>query len=347
METLTGSSRPFQYIGDFDPTQPQPWPEAEEDWHALHGTLVKRVKESDALSVNQVDDYLPQLIFYGDSITEGWNGTSFGNVPGPHRMWTADEDESIRDVFATTFGDRSDWGERALKPPLILGISGSRTYDFIWRVENGEFPVSPLLARAENNDNIDEGDDLFPIGRLERIYILLMGTNNLGGGMLPEQTLRGMDASTRTILQLHEKYFPNTPAAMLFSELLPRKDDFRAVKMCPPRCKNVENLDPYTSFMPAINKVNRALPNLMHGWREDFKNSRIILLSANDEASKVGASEEMHSYTPVINCGREMFAFDDINELDVYMPDRLHPNAEGYKLWSRCLKKGLNAILSR
>ena len=350
METLTGSSRPFQYIGDLDPSEPQPWHEEEEDWHALHETLVKRVEESDASAVNQVDNYLPQLIFYGDSITEGWNGTSFGNVPGPHRMWAAGEDESIRDVFANTFGDRSDWGKRALKPPLILGISGSKTYDFIWRVVNGEFPVSSLLDRAEETDN--NGDDsVFQIEQLERIYIVLMGTNNLGGGMLPEPTLKGMDAACRAILQLHEKHFPNTPAAMLFSELLPRKDDFRAVKMCPPRCKNVEKLVPYKSFMPAINKVNSALPDLLDGLREDFKNSHIILLSANNDASKVGANKQNnkanHSYTRVINCGEEMFAFDDINESDVYMPDRLHPNAEGYKLWSRCLKKGLDVILTR
>jgi len=348
METLTGSSRPFQYIGDLDPSEPQPWPEEEEDWHALHETLVKRVEESDSSSSNQAKDYLPQLVFYGDSITEGWNGTSFGNLPGQHRMWTTGEDESIRDVFANAFGDKSDWGERALKPPLVLGISGSRTYDFIWRVVNGEFPISSLLDNAEA---IDNNSDVFPIEKLERIYILLMGTNNLGGGMLPEPTLKGMDAAGRTILQLHEKHFPNTPAGMLFSELLPRKDDFRAVKMCPPRCKNVETLEPFQSFMPAIKKVNRALPNLLDGWREDFKNSRIILLSANNVTSEVGASKQngntMHSYTPVINCGHEMFAFDDIDELDVYMPDRLHPNAKGYKLWSHCLKKGLDVIMSR
>ena len=51
METLTGSTRPFQYIGDLDPSEPQPWPEEEEDWHALHETLVKRVEESDESSV--------------------------------------------------------------------------------------------------------------------------------------------------------------------------------------------------------------------------------------------------------------------------------------------------------
>jgi hypothetical protein len=349
MEKLTGSSRPFQYIGDIDPSEPQPWPEEEEDWHALHETLVKRVQESDASSTNQVKDYLPQLIFYGDSITEGWSGTSFGNAPGLHRMWTAGEDESIRDVFANAFGDNSDWGKRALKPPLVLGISGSRTYDFIWRVVNGEFPLSSLLDNTEEIE--DENEDVFPIEKLERIYILLMGTNNLGGGMLPEPTIKGMDAAGRKILQLHEKHFPNTPAALLFSELLPRKDDFRAVKMCPPRCKNVEKLEPYQSFMPAIKKVNRALPNMLDGWRQDFQNSRIILLSANTETSEVGEIEihdnTRHVYTPVITCGKEMFSFNDLNEFDVYMPDRLHPNAKGYQLWSRCLKRGLDAIMTR
>ncbi len=225
----------------------------------------------------------------------------------------------------------------------------AENYDFIWRVVNGEFPLSSLLDNTEEIE--DENEDVFPIEKLERIYILLMGTNNLGGGMLPEPTIKGMDAAGRKILQLHEKHFPNTLAALLFSELLPRKDDFRAVKMCPPRCKNVEKLEPYQSFMPAIKKVNRALPNMLDGWRQDFQNSRIILLSANTETSEVGEIEihdnTRHVYTPVITCGKEMFSFNDLNEFDVYMPDRLHPNAKGYQLWSRCLKRGLDAIMTR
>lgn len=348
----SSSSRPFQFIGDIDPSEPQPWPEEEKDWHSVHELLVKRVKESDALPINQVRDYhLPQLIFYGDSITEGWNGTSFGNLPAPHRMWTAGEDESIRKVFANAFGDTSDWGGYALKPPLILGISGSRTYDFIWRVRNGEFPVSSLLQVDTQQGADDNHDDVFQIQRLERIYVLLIGTNNLGGGMLPGATIKGMDAAGRTILQLHEQYFPHSPAAMLLSELLPRKDDFRAVKMCPPRCKNVKMLEPYQSFIPAIEKVNRALPTLLDGWREDYPNSRIILLSAKTQSGEVGESKQndstMYSYTKVITCGKAMFAINDDDEFDVYMPDRLHPNAKGYKLWSLCLKKGLDAIMKK
>lgn len=340
MENLTSSSRPFQYIGNFDPSEPQPWPKEEKDWHSLHQLLVKRVEESDALPVHQVDnsDFLPQLVFYGDSITEGWNGTSFGNLPGSHRMWKGGEDETIRDVFANAFGDKSDWGTRALKPPLILGISGSRTYDFIWRVLNGEFPVSSLLKDGTHHDNGNENE--FQMKKLERIYILLMGTNNLGGGMLPSPTIKGMDASVRTILQLHQEHFPDVPAAMIFNELLPRKDDFRAVKMCPPRCKDVEKLEPYQSFTPAIEKVNRALPALVYSWRKDFPNSRIILLSSLAKA-------ETENDTSVITCGKELFDMGDVDEFDEYMPDRLHPNAKGYELWSRCLKKGLDAIMMR
>ena len=145
---------------------------------------------------------------------------------------------------------------------------------------------------------------------------------------------------------------------MLFSELLPRKDDFRAEKMCPPRCANVTTLEPYKSFMPAIDKVNKELPRIVNGWRDDFVNSRIVLLSGNTDETIVDKSSDNqdtdkeeeeestnNNYAKTINCGREMFNIDDINEYDTYMPDRLHPNSKGYELWSHCLKKGLEVVM--
>ena len=62
-------------------------------------------------------------------------------------MWKIDEHAEIRGLFEETFGTGSEWGRRALKSPLVLGISGSRTYDFVWRVENGEFATSRMLER--------------------------------------------------------------------------------------------------------------------------------------------------------------------------------------------------------
>ena len=191
--TLSASSRPFNYIGDINPTKPLPWPDSEKDYHKLHETLVQRVKESDELPSREFDinnSRLPQLLFYGDSITEGWGGTSFGNLPSKGRMWNEHEDLEIRKIFDTNFGTSSTWGKRSLKPSLILGISGSRTYDFIWRIMNGEFPRSSLLDH--NVKGHDDEYDTFDLGKLERIYIVLMGTNNLGGGMLPTPTLEGI-----------------------------------------------------------------------------------------------------------------------------------------------------------
>mmetsp|Transcript_34151 Transcript_34151/g.71895 ORF Transcript_34151/g.71895 Transcript_34151/m.71895 type:complete len:397 (-) Transcript_34151:326-1516(-) len=338
---MTKNGRPFNYIGDINPAQPQPWPEEEKDWHALHEALVEHVKSSDALAPMEFDinkSRLPQLIFFGDSITEGWRGTSFNNIPGKHRLWKENEHKEVRELFTNTFGEESYWGKRALKPPLVLGISGSRTYDFLWRIQNGEFPTSKLLdhhdegssdedeekeeAEAEEGEEgegtaEEEGDEeehvnpsveddivgdndpstIFQLDKLERIYIVLMGTNNLGGGMLPEPTVEGMDATGRAILTLHQTNFPKSPAAMLFSELLPRKDDFRAARMCPPRCKNVTSLEPYRSFMPAIERVNRALPEVVEGWRRDFVNSRIVLLTSQNV---VATDEEESVRTTVV-----------------------------------------------
>ncbi|KAL3782205.1 hypothetical protein HJC23_001025 [Cyclotella cryptica] len=341
----SNSSRPFQYIGDMDPTKPQPWPKDEADWWALHEKLVEQVRESDEMLPRHTnDDYLPQLVFYGDSITEGWNGTSFGNTPGPTRMWGAGESSKIRQVFEKHFGESSAWGKRALLPPLILGISGSRTYDFIWRLENGEFPTSRLIAAQTGSDN-----GSFELKSMERIHIVLIGTNNLGGGMVPDSTIAGIDAAGRKLLQMIQDSSPrSTPAAIVFNELLPRKDDFRAVKMCPPRCKNLTTMEPYTSFMPAIHKVNEALPNLLRGWVNDYPNTRIVLLSSqNDDGNNNSTQKNINSNFDIriMRCGEEMFAFENEQEFDENMPDRLHPNAKGYEMWARCLKRGLTEIM--
>ena len=365
---MANSSRPFVYIGEFNPALATPWRQEEKDWWATHERLVEEVRKSDASPPLQFDinakSRLPQLVFYGDSITEGWRGTSFGSIPSKGRMWKKDENIAIRKLFDETFGDDSPiWGkERALKSPLVLGISGSRTYDFLWRIENGEFPTSKLLDRDHKDDEEENkeseggnGDEesnniVFQLEKLERIYIVLMGTNNIGGGMLPNLAVKGMDAVGRTILKLHKTNFPNTPAAMLFSELLPRKDDFRAVKMCPPRCKNETTKEPYKSFIPAIEKVNKALPDVVEGWRKDYPNSRIVLLSGSPvmgtpvkDGENEGAND--NEYEKTISCGKEMFAIDDQDEFDTYMPDRLHPNSKGYELWSRCLYRGLEVVM--
>lgn len=469
----------FKYIGNLDSTIPNSWPSTEVDWWYMHNKLVSRVQLSDNDNTNynlqekkkdeeeeqeeeeekeeeEEDEQkmiiLPQLIFIGDSITEGWEGTSLGQIPQGTRGWGDDptnEIHAIRTIFDTNFGTTSNyWGKYAWKLPLVLGIGGSRTDDLLWRLANGEFPTSvrrqqrqqqqqqqqrskimdgkddnvvsttadtkeimenesDIQHAEENNDEDYEEEDEeedneievniadnnphrkmatktmkeqthdtknFQVDQLERIYIVLIGTNNLGGGMTPHQTIRGIDAVGRMIYKLHlEKYYtainssssisnstnelldaltpPPPPVAIVLSEILPRYDSQRAIKMCPPKCQNNITLLPYTTFMPAIDAVNRALPDVVDGWRKDFINSRIVLLSSSiytdedvgngdydsnssssssrssrkDESNdNDGAASDVvkNDYTHRIECGREMFIFDDESEFEIYMPDR-------------------------
>ena len=469
----------FKYVGTLDSTIPNPWPNTEIDWWYMHNKLVSRVQSSDNDNTNynlqekkkdeeeeqeeeeeeeEEDEQkmiiLPQLIFIGDSITEGWEGTSLGQIPQGTRGWGDDptnEIHAIRTIFDTNFGTTSNyWGKYAWKLPLVLGIGGSRTDDLLWRLANGEFPrsvrrqqrqqqqqqqqqqrskimdgkddnvvsttadtkeimenESDVQSSEENDDEDYEEEDeeedneievniadnnphrkmetptktmkeqmhdtkSFQVDQLERIYIVLIGTNNLGGGMTPHQTIRGIDAVGRMIYKLHlEKYYtaiissssssnstnelldeltpPPPPVAIVLSELLPRYDSQRAIKMCPPKCKNNITLESYTTFMPAIDAVNRALPDVVDGWRKDFINSRIVLLSSsintdedvgnddydsNSSSSRSSRKDESNDndgatsdvvkndYTHRIECGREMFIFDDESEFEIYMPDR-------------------------
>ena len=64
----------------------------------------------------------------------------------------------------------------------------------------------------------------FRVGELERIYVVLIGTNNLGGGMDPAQTVRGIDAVGRAILRLHGE-------AVLPLSILPNASDMKSTSM--------------------------------------------------------------------------------------------------------------------
>jgi len=73
------------------------------------------------------------IVFLGDSITEGWKGFSHGRLNPKKR-------ENIRvfeHLFSKNYGYRS-----AQLQALALGISGDKTYNLLWRIQNGEIHES-------------------------------------------------------------------------------------------------------------------------------------------------------------------------------------------------------------
>eukprot|EP00554_Chaetoceros_debilis_P001095 CAMPEP_0194087714 /NCGR_PEP_ID=MMETSP0149-20130528/26263_1 /TAXON_ID=122233 /ORGANISM="Chaetoceros debilis, Strain MM31A-1" /LENGTH=379 /DNA_ID=CAMNT_0038771171 /DNA_START=176 /DNA_END=1312 /DNA_ORIENTATION=- len=119
---------------------------------------LKAVQENkDAASSSEHED--ADVVFYGDSITEGWKGTSYGFPNGR-------KDNNLA-VYNSLFS-LEDGGKYK---GLTLGISGDRSVDLLWRLQNGEL-----------NDHLNP-----------KVFWLLVGTNDMGNSWCsPEATTIGI-----------------------------------------------------------------------------------------------------------------------------------------------------------
>ena len=148
-------------------------------WERCHDTLHN---DADALEM-RVAPRASRLLLLGDSITESWRGTSYGRrVPRA---------AGVPEVLGSTLGAR--W-----PAPLALGISADCTQHLLLRMQHGE------LSAALKSD-----------ARL--LVVLLIGTNNLGRGHSPEETVRGIMACAGHVLNA-------TRGRLLVNALLPRGD---------------------------------------------------------------------------------------------------------------------------
>lgn len=91
------------------------------------------------------------VVFLGDSITEGWRGTSFGQA--------VEKKKDNSKVFDNYF-DMDKGGEF---DGLVLGIAGDKCQNLLWRLQNGEMPKK-LKAKVfwlliGTNDFLKEGLD--------------------------------------------------------------------------------------------------------------------------------------------------------------------------------------------
>jgi lysophospholipase L1-like esterase len=84
---------------------------------------VQKLNAERAKSKNDID-----LLFLGDSITEGWVGTSYGEK-SPRTNGVPQVFESL---FSTGHGGKYEG--------LALGISGDTSQNLLWRIQNGELP---------------------------------------------------------------------------------------------------------------------------------------------------------------------------------------------------------------
>ena len=238
--------------------------------------------------LNQTAAAFPQatrpLVFLGDSITEAWLGTGMGDPKERARGVPQVLDAWMRN-------SKIQWD------PLVLAISGDQTQHLLWRLEHGELTTSV----AEN---------------AKALFVVLIGTNNLGSGELPEPTAEG-------VLAVVDYLISTVKGKILVLQLLPRGDGPTWLPdLCPPRCD--KNRRSYTSFFPAIDKVNAAV---MKGFDERY------LADAN-----------LRDRLDLINCGDAFLQnIPSGEQVDTsLMPDRLHPNAAGHERLAECIAQWMD-----
>jgi lysophospholipase L1-like esterase len=106
---------------DQGPSTVKPAPRGEQWWQERHAQIDNRLKQTDT-----------QLVFIGDSITQGWEGDG-------------------RKVWEKFYGPRK---------AVNMGIGGDRTQHVLWRLEHGNFDlVKPKLAVLMIGTNNSNGKD--------------------------------------------------------------------------------------------------------------------------------------------------------------------------------------------
>ena len=111
-------------------------PRHDDLWMPLHDKFVQEYQS------NNYD-----VIFYGDSITESWRGTSAGAIDDRY----AANAKAFEDVF------QKELKGKKLKV-AAFGLAGDQTQHMLWRLYNGELAPS----------------------RPPSVAVILIGTNNLG-----------------------------------------------------------------------------------------------------------------------------------------------------------------------
>jgi len=252
------------------------------------------------------------LLLLGDSITESWSGTGLG----VHKVRAEGVPEVLEEVLTSM--PEID--------PIVLGVSGDQTQHLLYRLENNHMRASQLQVVEGKKGSTLKYDP-------SAVFVVMIGTNNLGSGEVPGPTARGILAVVDYIL----KETQEAGCHVMLFKVLPRGDGPKVLPtLCPPRCSDDATQKPYASFQPAIDKTNGMVADGILGLSEDFRD-RLTLVDCNLEF----ANAAYDSSQPRTNADGEEINIEVKPEL---MPDLLHPNAQGHRIMANCIKDYLKGL---
>ena len=142
------------------------------------------------------------------------------------------------------------------------------------------------------------------------VFNLLIGTNNLGNaGHSVEDTAAGVVAVADELLR-------RTRGLVLVNKLLPRSVNPRHQNPCTASCKQ-------GSHLPLVRRVNALLDESMRKQLKPKYPARVSLHDCGSLFLSDAPGAEVHLHV---------------------MPDALHPNLAGQKMWAECLLQGVRQL---
>lgn len=165
-----------------NPFMPKHRREFNDKWYSAHLNNIEQAKKAIYSSKKALD-----VVFLGDSITEGWNGSSYGEP--------VERKKDIHEIFESLFQEQN-----AEFSGLAMGISGDKSRNLLWRIQNGEIP-----------------SNLHP-----RVWWILIGTNDfIGYG----EEYCGTEVVFWGIIRVIDELRAKRPNAIIVvNALLPRAD---------------------------------------------------------------------------------------------------------------------------
>ena len=301
-------------------------------------------------------DNRARLLLLGDSITESWRGTSMGEPRSD--PWAA----SMPSVLEETLGKR--WPS-----PLVQGISGDQTQHVLWRLAHGEISARMagdarlVVVLMIGTNNLGMGHT--PEQVVEGIGAVIAKLLNLTKGRILVNALlpRG-DGQRRLPALCPPSCAKNGKPLRSFRPLIERVNALLNLSMGRLAARNpgrVSYVDCGKLFDPSgmhraaastdqnggsggggldglglISGGARAVGDVVSGV---VTHPTAVL--AKTEQAFIGAGER------VIGVAEEYLnrgGSDDVR-LEL-MPDRLHPNADGQRLWAGCIEQAIGEFES-
>ena len=247
--------------------------------------------------------------------------------------------------------------------PFIIAICGDYTQHLFYHIINTILPATTTSGSINNNSSIMELQE--DNSSLPPIFVVLIGTNNIGNGNIPKQTSNGIHAIVKYILDYYSTANSSSASAsstspslpyIIVVELLPRGDITRHGTTWMPYIDETnhllrQNVIPTLQLQYGYDKLSLARCGskfILQNYTDDgIDNSSIdesTAATADGGAGTVTSNTKKRKTKANKNIKRVQYEANEILINKRLYQDLVHPNEHGHRILLQCILDHLRDV---